>query len=211
MDRLVYLSMSGAKASLQRQEVLANNLANASTPGFRAEMAAFRAVPVQGDGASTRAFALETTIGHDERPGAVQTTGRDLDVAPAGRTWLAVQGLDGTEAYTRAGALQVDAEGQLVTRDRPARAGRRRHHHHPCRGAGLHRPRRHRQHRGRQRPAAAGGAAQAGAARRQARARRRRPVPRRRRQRASGQTRKAGCRAAHWKAPTSTRSRPWWP
>jgi flagellar basal-body rod protein FlgF len=115
MDRLVYLSMSGAKASLQRQEVLANNLANASTPGFRAEMAAFRAVPVQGSGASTRAFALETTIGHDERPGAVQLTGRDLDVAPAGRTWLAVQGLDGTEAYTRAGALQVDAEGQLVS------------------------------------------------------------------------------------------------
>ena len=65
MDRLIYLSMSGAKATLQRQDVLAHNLANASTNGFRAEMAAFRAVPVQGDGASTRAYALESTIGYD--------------------------------------------------------------------------------------------------------------------------------------------------
>ena len=115
MDRLVYLSMSGAKATLQRQDVLAHNLANASTPGFRAEMAAFRSVPVRGDGASTRAYALESTIGHDDRAGPVQTTGRELDVAMSGRSWLAVQGADGTEAYTRGGALEVDPEGRLVT------------------------------------------------------------------------------------------------
>ncbi len=115
MDRLIYLSMSGAKATLQRQDVLANNLANASTNGFRAEMAAFRAVPVLGDGASTRVYALETTLGYDATPGPVQSTGRSLDVAMAGNGWLAVQGLDGTEAYTRAGALQLDSAGQLVT------------------------------------------------------------------------------------------------
>jgi flagellar basal-body rod protein FlgF len=115
MDRLIYLSMSGAKATLQRQDVLSHNLANASTNGFRAEMAAFRAVPIRGDGASTRAFALETTIGYDDRGGPVQTTGRDLDIALQGKSWLAVQGLDGTEAYTRAGALEVNADGQLVT------------------------------------------------------------------------------------------------
>ena len=68
-----------------------------------------------GDGASTRAFALETTIGHDDRSGPIQTTGRDLDVAMQGKAWLAVQGNDGTEGYTRAGALEVNAEGQLVT------------------------------------------------------------------------------------------------
>ena len=115
MDRLIYLSMSGAKASLQRQDVLAHNLANSSTSGFRAEMAAFRAVPVLGDGASTRVFALESTIGYDDKAGPLQTTGRELDVAVEGKSWLAVQGLDGTEAYTRAGALQVNAEGLLVT------------------------------------------------------------------------------------------------
>jgi flagellar basal-body rod protein FlgF len=115
MDRLIYLAMSGAKATLQRQDQLANNLANASTNGFRAELQAFRAVPVRGDGASTRVYALESSVGHDPRSGPVQATGRSLDVALHGAAWLAVQALDGTEAYTRAGALQVDAQGQLVT------------------------------------------------------------------------------------------------
>jgi flagellar basal-body rod protein FlgF len=116
MDRMIYLSMSGAKATLQRQDILAHNLANVSTTGFRAELAAFRAVPVRGDGASTRVYALESTPGHSDEPGQVQTTGRSLDVAVSGQSWLAVQALDGTEAYTRGGALDIDAEGQLVTR-----------------------------------------------------------------------------------------------
>ena len=115
MDRMIYLSMSGAKAAMQRQDVLANNLANVSTVGFRAELAAFRAVPVQGSGASTRVYALESTVGANQQPGAVQATGRNLDVAMKGNAWLAVQGLDGTEAYTRAGALDVNSEGLLVT------------------------------------------------------------------------------------------------
>lgn len=115
MDRLIYLAMSGAKASLQRQDTLSNNLANASTTGFRAELQAFRAVPVRGDGASTRVYALESTVGYDAQPGAVQATGRSLDVAMKGNGWLTVQALDGTEAYTRAGALEVSPEGVLST------------------------------------------------------------------------------------------------
>jgi len=115
VDRLIYLAMSGAKASMQRQDVLANNLANASTNGFRAELQAFRAVPVRGDGASTRVYALESTVGYDAQSGVVQTTGRSLDVAMKGNAWLAVQALDGTEAYTRAGALETNSEGLLVT------------------------------------------------------------------------------------------------
>lgn len=115
MDRMIYLSMSGAKATMQRQETLANNLANASTTGFRAELQAFRAVPVRGDGASTRVYSLETTTGYDPTPGPMAATGRALDVAMQGNAWLAVQGLDGTEAYTRMGSLQVDAEGTLKT------------------------------------------------------------------------------------------------
>ena len=115
MDRLIYLSMAGAKATMQRQDVLANHLANASTTGFRAEMQAFRAVPVRGDGASTRVYALESTIGSDTRAGPLQQTGRGLDVAAQGNAWFAVQALDGTEAYTRNGSFQVDSQGQLVT------------------------------------------------------------------------------------------------
>ena len=115
MDRLIYLAMSGAKATMQRQETLANNLANVSTVGFRAELAAFRAVPVEGSGASTRVYSLESTPGYDASPGQVAATGRNLDVAMQGSAWLAVQGLDGTEAYTRGGSLDINADGNLVT------------------------------------------------------------------------------------------------
>ena len=115
MDRLIYLAMSGAKATMQRQETLANNLANVSTVGFRAELAAVRAVPVEGSGASTRVYSLESTPGYDATPGQVSATGRNLDVAMNGAAWLAVQGLDGTEAYTRGGSLDINADGNLVT------------------------------------------------------------------------------------------------
>jgi flagellar basal-body rod protein FlgF len=112
---MIYLSMSGAKATMQRQDTLANNLANVSTVGFRAELAAFRAVPVQGSGASTRVYALESTPGYDASAGQVSATGRNLDIAMKGNSWLAVQGLDGTEAYTRAGSLDVSSDGTLTT------------------------------------------------------------------------------------------------
>ena len=62
MDRIIYTAMTGANAAAQRQAVLSNNLANASTTGFRAELSTFRAVPLQGDGASTRVFALEAMM-----------------------------------------------------------------------------------------------------------------------------------------------------
>ncbi|MBD3892601.1 flagellar basal-body rod protein FlgF [Hydrogenophaga sp.] len=114
MDRLIYTAMTGASAAQHRQQLLANNLANASTPGFRAELSTFRAVPMRGDGASTRVFALEATAGHSDAAGPISHTGRKLDVAARGGAFLAVQGLDGTEAYSRAGALEVNADGTLV-------------------------------------------------------------------------------------------------
>ena len=114
MDRLIYTAMTGASAAAHRQTVLSNNLANASTNGFRAELSAYRAVPLRGDGATTRVFALETTSGHLDAPGPSETTGRPLDVRATGNAWFAVQGLDGTEAYTRAGSLEVSPEGNLV-------------------------------------------------------------------------------------------------
>jgi flagellar basal-body rod protein FlgF len=115
MDRMIYVSMAGAKMNMQRQDVLSNNLANVSTTGFRAELQATRAVPVRGDGASTRVYSLETTVGYDDSAGPQTFTGRALDVAAQGKTWLAVQGLDGTEAYTRFGSFTVNAEGTLMT------------------------------------------------------------------------------------------------
>jgi flagellar basal-body rod protein FlgF len=115
MDRIIYTSMTGANAAAHRQTVLANNLANASTQGFRAELSTFRSVPIQGEGSTTRVFALEATAGHSDKTGPAQTTGRNLDAMAVGNAWFAVQGLDGTEAYTRAGRFEVSNTGQLVT------------------------------------------------------------------------------------------------
>jgi flagellar hook protein FlgE len=107
MDRVIYTALSGANAAMHRQQVLSHNLANVNTNGFRAEMATFRAVPLRGEGATTRVFALEATAGHLDTPGSMNSTGRNLDIAATGQSYFAIQGLDGTEAYTRAGALQV--------------------------------------------------------------------------------------------------------
>lgn len=122
MDRMIYTAMSGARSVMQRQDTIANNLANASTPGYRAQTTAFRAVEAgaaagsansAANGASTRAFAVETSTGSDFTPGTMQRTGRELDLAIDGKGWFAVQGPDGREAYTRAGAMEVDAQGVL--------------------------------------------------------------------------------------------------
>jgi flagellar basal-body rod protein FlgF len=116
MDRLIYTSMTGAKALMQRQESLSHNLANANTQGFRAELTAFRAVPVRADGtATTRVANLEATAGFDDAAGPMMTTGRSMDVAIRGAGYFAVQALDGNEAYTRNGNFTVGSDGTIQT------------------------------------------------------------------------------------------------
>lgn len=116
MDKLIYIAMTGAKHAMYQQAATAHNLANASTTGFRAEINAFRALPVYGDGMPTRVFVADSTVGADFTPGVLQDTGRDLDVAVEGKGWIAVQMPDGTEAYTRDGSLQMSPNGLLQTR-----------------------------------------------------------------------------------------------
>jgi flagellar basal-body rod protein FlgF len=115
MDRLIYTAASGAKHIMEKQATTSNNLANVSTNGFRAQLDTFRAVPVQGDGMPTRAFVVDNTVGADFSAGALQATGRALDVAVKGSGWLAVQMPDGSESYTRNGALEVSPNGLLQT------------------------------------------------------------------------------------------------
>jgi flagellar basal-body rod protein FlgF len=115
MDRLVYIAMSGAKETLRAQAANNHNLANASTTGFRADLSAFQSQAVLGDGLPSRVYAVDTSIGWDGTSGSLEQTGRELDVAVQGAGWLAVQAPDGTEAYTRAGDLRVDATGLLST------------------------------------------------------------------------------------------------
>jgi flagellar basal-body rod protein FlgF len=115
MDRLLYIAMSGAKETLRAQTANNHNLANASTTGFRADLSAFQSRAVVGSGFDSRVYATNSTTGFDPTAGAMMATGRDLDVAVQGEGFIAVQGRDGREAYTRAGDLRVDPAGQLLT------------------------------------------------------------------------------------------------
>ncbi|NDD11712.1 MAG: flagellar basal body rod protein FlgF [Betaproteobacteria bacterium] len=115
MDRLVFAAMTGARSALGQLAVTANNLANASTPGFREQVAAFRAVPMGGDGANTRAFALDTTPGSNFQAGAFESTGNPFDVAIQGDGFFVVRRPDGSEALTRAGNFKTNVAGELVS------------------------------------------------------------------------------------------------
>jgi flagellar basal-body rod protein FlgF len=115
MDRMLYVAMTGARETLRAQTANNHNLANASTNGFRADLSAFQARYVDGDGYHSRVYATAATTGFDDTQGTLMTTGRDLDVAVQGPGYIAVQGADGREAYTRAGDLRVDPNGQLLT------------------------------------------------------------------------------------------------
>ncbi len=115
MDRMLYVAMSGAKQTMLAQAVNTNNMANVNTTGFRADLEAFRSLPVYGPGYPSRVYAQTERPGTDFLAGTFSTTGRELDVAVNGDGWIAVQAADGSEAYTRAGDLRVTVNGQLET------------------------------------------------------------------------------------------------
>ena len=117
MDRLLYTTAIGASHIERAQAVHANNLANVSTTGFQADFAQAQSRWIGGDGIPARVYGLTETPGTDFRPGALQQTGRDLDVAINGSGFLAVQLPGGNEAYTRAGDLRVDSVGRLMSAD----------------------------------------------------------------------------------------------
>lgn len=117
MDRLIYTSLTAMRGSMSRQTAIANNLANAQTPGFRGDMAEAQSLWLQGSGLNARAMSSEEVLGADMRAGTVSATGRDLDIAIAGDAMLVVQAPDGEEAYTRRGDLQLSASGLLTTGD----------------------------------------------------------------------------------------------
>jgi len=108
---MVFAAMTGARSAVGQLAVTANNLANAATPGFKEQIAAFRAVPMGGDGANTRAFVLDTTPGSYFSAGRLEATGAPLDVAIQDQGFLVVQRPDGTEGLTRNGRLTVDSQG----------------------------------------------------------------------------------------------------
>jgi flagellar basal-body rod protein FlgF len=117
MDRLLYISTIGASQIERAQAVHANNLANVSTTGFRADFAQAQSRWVEGDGYPARVYGITQSPGTDLSSGLLRQTDRTLDVAVEGAGFLTVQMPDGSEAFTRAGALQVDSVGRLLSRE----------------------------------------------------------------------------------------------
>lgn len=113
IDKLVYTAMTGAKHAMGQMASTTNNLANVNTPGFREMIASFRAVPLEGGGAATRAFVVDSTPGASFKPGTIESTGNPLDFAIQGEGFFAVRRDDGSEAYTRAGRFYTDSTGAL--------------------------------------------------------------------------------------------------
>ena len=107
MSFIARLSTSSAQETMLAQAVNSHNLANASTPGFRADLIKFSDEYVNEQG---RPRALNTV---DFSEGDLHVTNRPLDVALKGDGWIAVEGADGSEGFTRRGDLQIDANGGL--------------------------------------------------------------------------------------------------
>ncbi len=114
MDEMIYIAMTGAKQTEYAQAVNSNNLANVSTTGFRADLHAFSSIAIDGPGVDSRVNAVVGTPGTDFTSGPIATTNRELDIAVQGEGFIAVQAPDGSEAYTRAGNLNIDAATGLL-------------------------------------------------------------------------------------------------
>ncbi len=115
MDRALYVAMNGAKQVQLHQATNTNNLANASTTGFRADFNAINSLPVQGPGYESRIYSQDEHSGVDFSSGALQQTGRELDIAVSGNGFIEIQAPDGNTAYTRAGDLHTTSTGLLET------------------------------------------------------------------------------------------------
>ena len=115
IDRFAFTAMTGAKHAMGQLATTTHNMANLQTPGFREMLSMFRAVPVDGASADSRAFVVDSTPGADWTPGSVSPIGNPLDVAIKDQGLFVVRRGDGQEAYTRSGKFHLDTQGFLVT------------------------------------------------------------------------------------------------
>lgn len=117
MDRMLYVAMAAARQTQRVQALATNNLVNASSDGFRGDLQSAMSLSVSGPGYASRSFSALRPGGVDLTPGPIMTTGNPLDVAIEGPGLFAVEARNGEEAYTRAGAFEVDPAGILRTGD----------------------------------------------------------------------------------------------
>ncbi len=114
MDNLLFTAMSGASRVLQAQQVRSNNLSNADTSGFRADLERVQSLPLEGTGFAGRTQVVSNSAMTNFSTGSLIKTGRALDIAISGEGFLAVQNAIGAEAYTRAGNINVDNAGAMT-------------------------------------------------------------------------------------------------
>jgi flagellar basal-body rod protein FlgG len=132
MIQSLYSGASGMEAQQMNLNVIANNLANANTTGFKRSKIEFQDLLYQkprtagADSGNGNILPTGTELGNGTKvvataklftQGQLKQTGNDLDVAIEGEGFFKVQKVDGTEAYTRDGQLKLDSQGRLVTSD----------------------------------------------------------------------------------------------
>ena len=115
MDKMIHSSLSAMQGIMARQTAIANNMANAGTTGFRAEIVNAKAKHLSSEEFDSRAMAYERVMTADLTAASVITTGRPLDIALDRDAMLSVQGRDGEPAYTRRGDLQLSESGLVTT------------------------------------------------------------------------------------------------
>lgn len=115
MDRLIYVAMSAAQQTKLADDVVVNNLANASTTGFHADISSFKSLYLNGAGVSDRAYNVAEGGAIDLKPGPMSATGRSLDIGIKDNGWLSVTNETGEKGYVKSASLHVNANGILVT------------------------------------------------------------------------------------------------
>jgi flagellar basal-body rod protein FlgF len=115
----IYLGMNGATARLQQLDAVADNLANAETPGFRAARPVFETFLPIGDPRNAPSHVAAIATSADPRTGDAKVTGRPLDVRLDEGSWLTVVQPDQSLAYTRDGRMQLEQDGSLTIGGRP--------------------------------------------------------------------------------------------
>ena len=118
METPSYVALSRQTALVRQMDVVANNIANVATPGFKAEAEIFTTVPIRSQvrgNPQKLAYVQDFATARDFSPGPVSPTGNDLDVAIQGNGFFVVQTPTGPR-YTRFGHFQLNAAGQVVTK-----------------------------------------------------------------------------------------------
>lgn len=113
MDRLIYTALTGMNSAMDRQRTVANNLANASTPGFRQEIFSVTPATLRDGSIEARAMARGMVRGADMTQARISPTGQPLDIAVRDEALIAFQAPGGGEVYSRRGDLRVAATGLL--------------------------------------------------------------------------------------------------